>query len=132
MAKPNPKEMNTFEIEATNSTPSVVYHDEGKLIIKGRSFPENVDEFYKAVFDLLEEINTRVMTVDIDLEYINSASSKKILYLLKMLDKNPMITDLTVIWRYEEDDEDILESGQIYEEFLMKATFQYSEHKAAA
>ncbi len=124
--------MNTFEIEATNSTPSVVYKAEGKLIIKGRSFPENVDEFYKSVFDLLEEFNTRVMIVDIDLEYINSASSKKILYLLKMLDKNPHITDLTIIWRYEEDDEDILESGQIYEEFMMKATFQYSEHKAAA
>ncbi|MBN1144013.1 MAG: DUF1987 domain-containing protein [Bacteroidales bacterium] len=124
--------MSTFEIEATNSTPSVTYKNDGKLIIKGRSFPENVDEFYKAVFDLLEEINTRVMIVDIDLEYINSASSKKILYLLKTLDKNPQITDLTVIWRYEEDDEDILESGQIYEEFLMKARFQYSEHKQAA
>lgn len=124
--------MNTFEIEATNSTPSVIYKGDGKLIIKGRSFPESVDEFYKALFDLLEEINPSVMTVDIDLEYINSASSKKILYLLKMLDKNPHITDLTIIWRYEEDDEDILESGQIYEEFLMKARFQYSEHKEAA
>lgn len=124
--------MNTFEIEATNSTPSVVYKDEGKLIIKGRSFPENVDEFYKTIFDYLEEINTRVMTVDLELEYINSASSKKILYVLKMLDKNPHITDLTIIWRYEEDDEDILECGQIYEEFMMKARFQYSERKVAA
>jgi hypothetical protein len=132
MAKPNPKEMNAFEIEATNSTPSVIYKNEGKLIIKGRSFPENVDEFYKAIFDLLEEIDTPMITVDIDLEYINSASSKKILSMLKMLDKNPHITDLTIIWRYEEDDEDILESGQIYEEFLMKARFQYSEHRAAA
>jgi hypothetical protein len=132
MAKRNPQEMNTFEIIATNSTPSVTYNNDGKLIIKGRSFPENVDEFYKSIFDLIEEINSRVMTVDIDLEYINSASSKKILSLLKMLDKNPQITDLTIVWRYEEDDEDILESGQIYEEFLMKARFQYSEHKVAA
>jgi hypothetical protein len=132
MAKRNPQEMNTFEIIATNSTPSVTYNNDGKLIIKGRSFPENVDEFYKSIFDLIEEINSRVMTVDIDLEYINSASSKKILSLLKMLDKNPQITDLTIVWRYEEDDEDILESGQIYEEFLMKARFQYSEHKEAA
>ncbi len=52
--------------------------------------------------------------------------------MLKMLDKNPHITDLTIIWRYEEDDEDILESGQIYEEFMMKARFQYAEHKEAA
>jgi uncharacterized Fe-S radical SAM superfamily protein PflX len=124
--------MNALEITATNSTPEVVFNKDGKLLIKGKTFPENVDEFYKPIFDWAEDLRIETLTVDIELEYINSASSKKLLHILKLLDTNNFITELKVIWRYDEDDEDILESGEIYEEFLIKARFSYFKYKLAA
>jgi len=45
--------------------------------------------------------------------------------LLKSLAENSLIEELAVIWHYEEDDEDHLETGQVYEEKLSKIKFKY-------
>jgi hypothetical protein len=66
------------------------------------------------------------------MEYLNSASSKKLLELLRALDNNDSIIDFIVNWHYEADDEDALESGQIFEDLLKKAEFRYHEYSEAA
>ena len=43
--------MKTIEIKATSATPEVVYDKEGKLLIKGRSMPEDVKKFYQPLLD---------------------------------------------------------------------------------
>jgi len=119
--------MNSLNIKATNNTPEVTYEEEGKLIIKGCSIPEDVIKFYQPLIAWAGMLEADTLTVDIQLKFINSSSSKKLLYFLKVLDANNRIRELGVIWHYNRDDEEALEQGQIYEELLLRTTFRYVE-----
>jgi len=130
--EPNFEVMHTIDLNATNSTPAVKFGEDNKLVIKGRSIPEDVIKFYQPLFEWAETLQVNSLTIEINLEYMNSASSKKLLYLLKTLDANSSIKELTVNWYYEKGDEDALEDGQVYEEFLLKAHFTYHEYADAA
>lgn len=116
-------------IEATNTTPAVYYGEDKKLVIKGRSIIEDVMKFYQPLIDWAGMLAVDKLTVEIDIDFMNSASSKKLLNLLKVLDANNKIKKLNIHWRYEEDDEDALEQGQIFEELLLRAVFRYYSYK---
>jgi hypothetical protein len=124
--------MKPMDVKPTNSTPAVCCGEDGKLMISGRSIPEDAVKFYQPLLDWAAELQVSSLKVEINLEYMNSSSSKKLLFLLKVLDANNSIKELTVNWCYEKDDEDALEIGQIFEERLLKATFRYSEYAEAA
>ncbi len=124
--------MNTMNFEPTNSTPLIKFTSDGRLLIEGRSLPENVNKFYSPLIEWVGKLKAEVVRMDINLEYLNSASSKKLLELLKVLDANNDVKELIINWHYESDDEDALESGQIFEELLRKAEFRYHEYSEAA
>ena len=124
--------MKTILIEATHSTPAVNFCTDGRLLIEGRSLPEDVNKFYKPLIEWIINLTTESVKLDINLEYFNSASAKKIMELLKSLDANSRIKDLIVNWHYEEGDDDALESGQIFEDLLRRAKFRYHEYAEAA
>ena len=126
------EKMEDIIINATTNTPEIRFTRNGRLMIEGRSLPENVVAFYNPLIKWVRELNVSTAKVDINLEYVNSASSKKMLEILKTLDANSAIRDLIVNWHYEEDDEDALENGQIYEEFMRKAIFRYCAYGEAA
>jgi hypothetical protein len=119
-------------LEPTTCTPEVKFMTDGRLLLEGRSLPENVTEFYSPLIEWAQMLKTEVVKMDINLEYLNSASSKKLLELLKILDANNSVKQLIINWHYESDDEDTLESGQIFEELLLKAEFRYHEYSEAA
>jgi len=121
--------MDPINIKATKSNPSVIYKNNGQLLIKGRSIPSDVKAFYQPLIDWAGKLEVKKLTVDINLEYMNSASSKKLLYLLKVFDGNNNIQELSVVWHYDEGDEEILVSGQIFEKLLSKAKFIFEENK---
>ena len=111
--------MEPLFIEPTKSTPKVNF-DPGKGVfqIYGRSLPEDVKTFYNPVIEWLQKYleNPNPTTVlDFELEYFNTASSKIILEIIKLL-KVPASKgiDVQVSWRHHEDDEDNLEVGQDY------------------
>ncbi len=124
--------MKNINLEPTTSTPAVRFASDGRLLIEGRSLPEDVGKFYNPLIAWVKNLRTEVVKIDLNLEYLNSASSKKVLELLRVLDDNAAIKDLIVNWHYEADDEDALESGQIFEDFLIKAEFRYHEYSEAA
>ena len=124
--------MNTLDYKATPATPEIYYGGDEKLLIKGRSMPEDVKVFYQPLLDWAGAIQVGTLSVDFNLEYMNSSSSKKLLYVLKVLDANNYIKKLTINWFYEEGDEEALESGQIFEELLLKAEFRYHEIREVA
>jgi hypothetical protein len=121
--------MNNLIVESTINTPTVKFGTDGRLLMEGRSLPENVAKFYQPLVEWAAMLTAEVVKMDINLEYINSASAKKILELLKVLDANNNIKEFIVIWHYEKDDEDVLENGQIFEELLRKAVFRYQEYE---
>ncbi len=115
--------MENLKIDGTPKTPTIVFNlEEGKLLIRGRSIPENSIEFYKPLVDKLEEYTNSPQSsteVKIQLEYFNTSSSKCILDVFKKLEKIKSNGSDTVIkWYYEEDDEDMLEAGEDYQAII--------------
>ena len=115
--------METLTIDGTPKTPTIKFNpEEGKLLIQGRSIPENSIEFYKPLVDSLEEYSGSAKdktNVDIVLEYFNTSSSKCILDVFKKLEKiNSEGSEVVINWHYEEDDEDMLEAGEDYQAII--------------
>ncbi|MBN1597694.1 MAG: DUF1987 domain-containing protein [Bacteroidales bacterium] len=114
--------MNNLLIESTKKTPEVSFNTDGRLKISGRSIPEDPTKFYDELFEWIffycqEPSDTT--TVDIELEYFNSGSSKAILHILRALvDISKKGNNLSVNWYYEEGDDDIMERGEYYESIL--------------
>ena len=120
--------MEPISIEGTPKTPTVKFDaSTGNVEIKGRSIPENSIEFYKPLVDWLEEYGKGPMektTVNIQLEYFNTSSSKCILDLFKKLEIIQNANrEVLVNWYHEEDDEDIMEAGENYK-LMTKLPFQ--------
>lgn len=115
--------MESISIEGTPKTPTVNFNAETGIIeIKGRSIPENSIEFYRPLVEWLEEYSKgpqKLTTVNIQLEYFNTSSSKCILDVFKKLEAiKKAKNDVIINWYYEEDDEDMLEAGEDYESII--------------
>lgn len=112
--------MDDIRIEGSPKTPTVNFiAQEGVLDIKGRSIPENSIEFYKPLIDWIESYSKSPQsktTVNIQLEYFNTSSSKCILDLFKKLEA--VNNEIVINWYYEEDDEDMLEAGEDYDAII--------------
>jgi len=114
--------MKDLIITATYKTPLVDLRRNGKMVIKGRSIPENGYIFYQPVFKWIEEYETRPIaktTLDLELEYINTISSKCILDIFKGFERlKKKGFEVLVNWHYKEDDPDMLQAGQDYESII--------------
>ncbi|MFM7769562.1 MAG: DUF1987 domain-containing protein [Bacteroidota bacterium] len=112
--------MNLLVREATTKSPSVSFDPTtGILELKGRSIPENALEFYKPLMDWIDswtQSSPAKTEMHVQLEYFNTSSSKCLLDLFKRLEK--LDSKAVVVWKYETDDEDMLEAGEDYEAIL--------------
>jgi hypothetical protein len=120
--------------EGAEDTPKVSLDaDSGKLEFSGNSLPENAVQFYKPVFEWLDEYvksPSKLTSISFKMNYFNSASSKIIMDLLDTVVKINQNTgnQIEVIWGYYEDDSDMLDAGKEYSE-LVETPFQYLELK---
>lgn len=115
--------MDNINIEPTPKTPKVDFQvASGILEIEGRSIPENSTEFYKPVFDWLDQyidVSSSNTSFNFKLEYFNTSSSKCILDILRKLEKlHKTGKSVVVNWYYEEDDEDMMEAGENYQRIV--------------
>lgn len=116
-------------IEATAKTPEIHFNPElGLFEIKGKSIPDDAENFYGAVLDWFDDylvMPNQETVVTIDLEYFNISSSKRLLFLLyKLNELNSGQKDVRIKWMYNEDDEDMFEVGQDYA-FMVKVPFDF-------
>jgi hypothetical protein len=78
----------------------------------------------KALDEFIKEHSHIDLTITCELEYINSSSSKSLFNLLQKAAK--FLNNVIVVWKYEEDDEDMKEQGEFFETSLKsKIHFQY-------
>jgi SiaC family regulatory phosphoprotein len=90
--------------------------NDGTLKLEGRSFPENPKLFYDDIAKKVEkELKTNFLKITIKLDYINSGSAKCILTLFEKLN---IISNISITWISEEDDEDIIGLGKILQDSL--------------
>jgi hypothetical protein len=118
-------------MDITSQTPKINFDCvKGVMEIKGRSIPDNPDEFWGPVliwFDNYISDPVENTVVRIDLEYFNIASSKRILFLLYKL--NEMASrghNVKVEWLYRQSDEEMYEVGQDYA-YMVKVPFDFIE-----
>ena len=124
--------MEAIVIEPTEQCPRVRFNTDGKLLLEGHSLPENVASFYEPLCEYASSLNLEEATFDVNLEYFNTATSKKLLELFRCLDTNEKLGKVNVNWHYEEGDEDSVEMAEIYEEKCkQRTTFQFIMHAEA-
>ena len=104
--------------EELKNCPGIIYYpDTNKLELTGRSIPENPELIFKRLEEWITlhfEKNSG-LDVSIQLEYINSGSSKYLYEILKRLTGYGRSNKKVLIrWLYEEDDEAMLELGEPY------------------
>jgi hypothetical protein len=121
--------MKPLRIQATVKTPEVLFDPSNEVFeIKGKSVPDDAEEFYKNILAWVEDYvsNPKPKTIfKIDLEYFNISSSKRILFLFyKLNELKEKGNDIKIIWYYNEDDEDMFEVGQDYA-FMVKIPFEF-------
>jgi hypothetical protein len=114
--------MDNLLIESTKKTPEVAFNTDGRMRISGRSIPEDASKFYDDLFEWVYYYCQQFpesTTIDIELEYFNSGSSKALLHILRALaDSAKKGNKLTINWYYEQGDDDIMERGEYYESIL--------------
>lgn len=127
--------MEQLLVESTPHTPYISFDPlAGVMEIKGRSIPEQADDFWLPVLNWFEtyiQMPAERTIFKIDLEYFNISSSKRILFLLYKLNnlaKSPGV--VKVEWYYREDDEDMYEVGNDYA-YMVKVPFEFIMYKEA-
>ncbi len=108
-----------YEIESTAVTPRVLLDSQdGTLILKGRSFPQNSDSFY---MPLIERLNAYAKepasstTATFELEYFNTSSARYILDIIKKLEEISLSGNkVSIRWVFKEGDLDMEEAGRDY------------------
>jgi hypothetical protein len=104
--------------EELKNCPGIIYYPgTNRLEMTGRSIPENPELIYKRLDNWVSQHFEKKNGLDVDfrLEYINSGSSKYLFEILKRLTAYGRSgKHIKMKWRYEEDDEAMLELGEHY------------------
>lgn len=115
-------------ITKTKRTPEIIFKTSGELMIKGRSLPEDVINFYKPVLTWLEEFKLTApekVTLTIDLSYLSTSTARIALEILRTITSIENC-NATINWMYEEEDADMREQGEILQSSI-KRQFEFLE-----
>lgn len=114
--------MENYTLTPTPKTPKLDFNStQGEFEISGRSIPENSIEFYRPLMEWLDDYlkNPQPKTMlSINLEYFNTSSSKCLVEMFRKLEKLNSKSDVKVLWHYEEEDEDMMESGDDFKKII--------------
>jgi hypothetical protein len=111
---------NIIDIEETEYTPAILVNTEDGLIeIRGNSLPENTFEFYKGLMDELAkyfEDPKKITTVNMEIIYFNSSSSKLFFDFFDLLVENNDKSNIIINWIFDEENESMEEAGEEFQE----------------
>ena len=103
-----------FLVEETKVTPFISI-EKGKIMIKGRSIPEDSFEFYEPVLKACNEyiLNPPSNTdINIHLDYVNSGSKKFLTNILTVFEGSYLQgNNYNIRWHYDVDDESMNDLG---------------------
>ncbi len=117
-------------VERTQDCPYVSFTEDGILEIEGRSITEDPFSFWQPILEWLEGYCSKpapTTQVTIFLEYSNSSSNKYISEILRQLEEvHGKNTQVVVRWRYEQEDEAVLQLGKDFES-IFELPFEFLE-----
>ncbi|MGL1862665.1 MAG: DUF1987 domain-containing protein [Pseudodesulfovibrio sp.] len=124
--------MQDIYLPATETTPEVSFNFErNDFLLRGASYPEDPMKTYGPLFDALKP-HLKAVQSDLlftfELTYFNSSSSRIILQLLSLLEEAAAAgTKVNIVWKYEEEDDNMEELGEDFSEELEHAKFTLEE-----
>ncbi|MEA2041217.1 MAG: DUF1987 domain-containing protein [Bacteroidota bacterium] len=115
--------MKELIIEAKTDTPGIIFKPEmNEFKIFGKSLPEDAKEFYDPILNYLRlyaEAPNPETVLEINLEYYNSASVRKLVSILNLFDKiSKAGNKVEAVWLYEESDEVMQENGLDFQDIV--------------
>ena len=119
--------MENLVIEETKYTPSINLDASGTVSIVGKSYPENTFEFYAPVMEWLSsyfEEGNKKLTLNMEITYFNSSSSKLFFDMFDLLDENNS-DELVINWIYDEENESALEAGEDFKDDFEDLTINF-------
>jgi hypothetical protein len=121
--------MEDLFVQGTDSLPTISFKTNGELKITGRALPEDAITFFRPVLDWLRSFSAEEINIEFNLDYFNTSVSKQLLDMFKIIENNPDNKVIKIKWMYEDGDDEMLESGEIYSEMLKR--FEFTYHKYA-
>ena len=118
-----------FELDMTEVTPQILFDvNEGDFSFTGVLMPEDAFDFFAPLFDYIKIYfeNPKPETkLEVNLEYFNTFSSRILYRFMKEFVNNQSEkTNITIVWKYESDDEDMEEVGEEFKSLFNQVTFQ--------
>lgn len=122
--------MSILEIKSSKRTPYVKFDlDKGTFEIKGSILLVNPTNFFDNILECVDEYllkpqeHTQIL---LHIEYYNTYASKLLLFVLKKIQRlSKRDLKVSLVWIYEEDDEDMYDAGLDYQSSLkMQTTLQ--------
>jgi hypothetical protein len=115
--------MEPLVIDSTLKTPEIKFNsNSGVFEIKGMSCAEYALDFYKPVFNWLDQYVENPLpktTINIQFKYFNTSSAKCILQLFEKIAQVEMKKcALEINWYYSKNDEQMLADGENYSEII--------------
>lgn len=109
--------MKTIIKNATATSPYLELNGEkGKITINGRAIDYNPSDFWNSIFNWITdymESSSEAITINLNFEYINTLSTKKLFTLLKLIEFNAgKKMNIKINWICDMDDEDMIELGE--------------------
>ena len=117
--------MENLQIEETKYTPQIDMNINGEINIKGKSYPENTFEFYTPVMEWISsyfDLGNKALTLNMEITYFNSSSSKLFFDLLDLLEENNS-DEIIINWIYDEENESALEAGEDFKDDFENLNF---------
>lgn len=120
--------MEDLILQGDSSHPSVSFKTNGEIKIEGRALPENAITYFQPLKKWASEIDVKEIKIEFNLDYFNTSVSKQLFDLFRDFENNQRIEKIFINWMYEDGDDEMLESGEIYEEMLKRFTFTYQKY----
>ena len=114
--------------QGDGSHPFVSFKTNGEIKFEGRALPENATAFFEPLKKWAQEIDVKEIKIEFNMDYFNTSVSKQLLDLFRDFENNHNIEKIFINWMYEDGDDEMLESGEIYEEMLKRFTFTYQKY----
>lgn len=120
--------MEELNINMTQQTPEINFKPSGNLSIKGVSIPENTHAFYGPAMEWLKEFEFNLpaeVKLDLDFEYLNTASNRSVIELIKLISRyKQKRINLIINWHFDAEDDDAKELGEDIE-FCVDIKFNF-------
>ena len=108
--------MENLNISETKYTPVITLETSGTITMTGKSYPENTFEFYEPMMNWVREYfetsAADLTTVNLEITYFNSSSSKLFFDFFDLLEENNDDNKIKINWIYDDENESAEEAGE--------------------